>query len=82
MTKSVHMLLQEMMSALRSNGRVLDEQQPCLGHMRRVTMHCAHSRQLTRRNVVEKPVPSMLNLTEPTMDGLRSMLNGCPMYDS
>ncbi len=70
------------MSALRSSGRVLDAQQLCHRHMRCVTMHCAHSRQLTRRNVVKQPVPSMLDLTEPTMDGLRSMLNGCPMYDS
>ncbi len=70
------------MSALRSGGRVLGVQQLCHRYMRRITMHCAHSMQLTRRNVVKQPVPSMLNLTEPTMDGLRSMLNACPMYDS
>jgi hypothetical protein len=82
MTDSVHMLLAWMMSALRSGGRVLDVQQLCHRYMWRITMHCAHSMQLTRRNVVKKPVPSMLNLTEPTMNGLRSMLNGRPMYNS
>ena len=70
------------MSALRSGGKVLDLHQTCHRYMRRVTVHCTHSMQLTRRNVVKQPVPSMLNLTEPTMDGLRSMLNGCPMCDS